>query len=244
MRLKNSVKSIRKKLKGINNWSIAEFITTLVLIGALGVVLYDVYQRRQEVPYITTLKIVDPVKVDAGNYRINDVITGFFEGERFVNKPAIFNRTLVCDGFNALLDPVRVESIEPRVYDGTGIPLLRLTDDILFIEDLPLTPQKNCEILYAPQTVVRKYLLGGEKLQADQSYRTTKFNILQPDAVLPPEDSQPVNAEPSKPTPSETAEVPPSEPVEEPAVPEQEPGVIPRITNLLKSLPLVGGLLR
>lgn len=121
--------------------------------------------------------MTDPVQLDKKEYKIGEPITGFFEGERYSNKPAIFNRTLVCADFRAILKPVRVESPPIGVFNRGAI-LLTLNNHIFAIENIPVTAQKSCEIIYAPQTVMRKYPLGGEELQQDQAFRTTTFDIV------------------------------------------------------------------
>lgn len=174
MRLKN-LKAFTSNIKG---WTVFDFLTTFAVLFAMTLVIVQLYQINRDLPYEETVQITDPVVVDKKEYKKGDTIVGFFEGERYSDKTAIFNRTLVCDNFRAILTPVRAEKppVGPINRDSA---LFSLEDDIFLVPTLHVTPQKDCEVIYAPQTVVEKYILGGEKLQNDQSFRTTSFDIVE-----------------------------------------------------------------
>lgn len=172
-------KSTIDKLKFIADKTpyIIQGIVVLSLIGAAIVLSVDVYQRNNPLPYVKAVDIEDPVKLDKNAYRIGEQIKGLFEGERYISRPTIFNRTLVCDEFRATLKPIRAEGLEVgKINDH--VPLLRLQSSILIVPDIALEPAKNCEIIFSPLGVMRQYILGGEETQPDQSFRTDKFNIL------------------------------------------------------------------
>lgn len=161
-------------IKETANW----LITWAVILAAM-VVAYHVYQVRREIPFVASFKVEDPVILDKEVYYYGEVVTGHFIGERTRDVPTIFNRTLVCKDFRALLKPIRAEKLPVGRFDTTAI--LTVSDDIL-LTDTEIGDRDGCEIIFATQSVVDQYILGGEKLQQEQSYRTTKFNIrrLQP----------------------------------------------------------------
>lgn len=170
MRWKNLVKSIKSK-------TVADTIAIAALVFAVSLIGFHFYQVNTKAPFVETVEITDPVQLTKKEYKIGEVVQGFFEGERYVSRPVIFNRTLVCEDFRAILDPVRVENPPVGPFEGAS-PIITLEDGIT-ITDQGLWPMKSCEIIFSNQTVVRKYILGGEELQSDQSYRTTEFDIVE-----------------------------------------------------------------
>lgn len=182
MQLKNFTKSALTKLR---QYSVPEFFTTLIIGGALCLVAFNTYQINREIPYIKTLDIIDPIKIDKDNYNIGEDVVGFVEGERYIGKAVIFNRTLICKEYREHLKPLRIEN-PPVGRIDRKTTLFRLEDELLLIPHVELKPAVDCEVIFAPQTVVDKYILGGEKLQNDQSFRTTKFNINHPETETRP----------------------------------------------------------
>lgn len=148
---------------------------SVVLAGVVvGIHLYQVYTPNERVE---AYEVIDPVETNKNNYKAGETVYGKFEGERYVSLPTIFNRTLVCRHRRALLKPIRSESPPLGKFSGKNSPIIVLNDDMFADETIKLFEAKSCEIIFDVDTVVQKYLLGGEETQAGQSYRTTNFNI-------------------------------------------------------------------
>lgn len=164
-------------IKKVMNTFTADVVSVLGIIFAVSLVLIHLVQVNTTLPYLETAQITEPVNLHKQEYKIGEEVVGFFEGERYYDYPTIFNRTMVCDNFRAVLKPIRTESLPVGEINRDAV-LLTLQDSIFLVPSQRVTPQTSCEIIYSPQTVRREYLLGGEELQNDQSYRTTDFDIV------------------------------------------------------------------
>lgn len=167
----------------LKNWFTRKATSDIIAIGlmliAFAFIGLHLYQVNTKLPFIETATITDPVELTQKQYKIGETVSGHFEGERLESLPTIFNRTLVCDDFRAILNPIRVEAPPVGPFVGST-PIVRLEGPIFVTPSTVIEPQTSCEIIFSNQTVVREYILGGEELQSDQSYRTTPFDIIEP----------------------------------------------------------------
>lgn len=171
-------RNLKVFISRMKEWGIGDRIATVALIFAVSVIGFHIYQINSSTPYLETVTITDPVQLTKDEYRLGETVSGVFEGERLVSKPTVFNRTLVCDDFRAILNPIRVEAPPVGPFEGST-PIVRLEGPIFVTPSTRIEPQTSCEIIFSNQTVVKKYILGGEELQVDQSYRTTSFDIVE-----------------------------------------------------------------
>lgn len=169
---------ITKPIKWLHRtMNIGDKIVAPLILAASALLTVHIYQVNfKNYPPIINAVVYSPVKTDKQSYRLGETVYGNFIGDRLTDNPVIFNRTLFCENMRAVLTSIRVET--PPIGKISGFaPIIALDSSSLLDSNLKLRPATDCVIIFAPESVVATYLLGGERLQPDQSYSTTKFDI-------------------------------------------------------------------
>jgi hypothetical protein len=166
--------------------SIADIISIIAIIfGVVVLALYAIDQARD----YNFVDIHQPVELSKNEYRIGEMVSGFFYGEIYTNNQPVVLRRIECKNQRLTLRPVTVSSATASKLTGKKVPIVKLTEAALSVEGAEIEPDTDC-IIHICSTYKVQPVFGNPRI-LDECYITEKFSIVKKDAPKKDEKTRP-----------------------------------------------------
>lgn len=162
----------RAKQRRWYHLSVGDIIALVAVL--FGLVVLGIYYSDQVREY-NFVDIRQPVELDKDEYKVGDVIYGFFYGEIYTNNQPVVLRRLECANQRFSIVPVVTSSAVPTKLTGKKVPILKLEPASISVRGANFEPDTDCFIEMCSTYSIQPVF--GNVRSLGECYYTDKFNI-------------------------------------------------------------------
>lgn len=187
--------------------TIGDVISICAVVFGLVVLGIYIYDQSREYNFVD---IKTPVELDSKDYKVGELVSGFFYGNIYTNNQPIVLRSIDCRNHRYSLTPVVVSSAKKAQLTGKKTSIVKLDSSSLSVKGAEFEPDTDCVINIC--STYRVQPVFGNIRSLNECYFTESFNIVAKDKKLPKPKKESNQSKEVQVTPAVPIEVAPQTP--------------------------------